>query len=74
MHGSEFVLNDSANVALSTAAGVGGMSYMLVSVLINVWSLSCSLYSTPCITYLRNPLCSSLQWFVDVNSTTSIQI
>lgn len=59
---------------VSTVAGVGGTSYMFLSVLINVWSLGCSLYSRPCITYLRKPLCSSLQWFADVNSTTLIKI
>jgi len=59
---------------VSTAAGVGGTSHMLVSVLINVWSLGCSLYCTPRITHVRNPLCSILQWFADMNSTTLIQI
>ena len=74
MQDSELVLNDAANVgSLNCSRGQGDILYACFSI-DKCLVFGLQLISTPCITYLRNLLCSSLQWFPDVNSTTLIQI
>jgi len=74
MHGSEHVLNDSANVgSVHCSRGQGDILYACFSIdkclVFGLQLLQYTMYNL-----LKNPLRSSLQWFADVNSTTLIQI